>query len=159
MKIISIILLSVLVWSCRKEFDCPPGALNLTLFNCDTTSTDSVIITSFTKNDNFTNIVKSDTFYYNDSILMSGLAKVYGDTITFWGAEGLGVSFAYEYDWLVETKNHQYKLTDFVYKLQTQTRGGILPYEYEQCFSPIVSYKLNQSIVSSISYNTVYLQN
>ena len=162
-----ILLGLLLLSSCCKEYDCNPQKLILSIKGVDTLNTDTLLIQTYTKGGDFTQLIKTDTIILADSTIenMPFEVTMYSDTavIRNYSSYNQYGIVSYESDWKLITKNNTYLITDIAIKEEVGCCGGILSIDCKKnCVSPITTYKLNgavQTVNPDLYYNYLYLDN
>ncbi len=148
------LLLSTFLLSCARESDCSLGGLNIAITNLDSKNNDTILIQKFDKNTSFKNRVDSTLHIFKNS--EDSLNNIHGDTVllngilgffpTVTGSDKNNMGFlSARYDYILKTKNHSYQFTGLEIAKKTKKCGGLLSLDCPDCYSPVVTFNLNNS--------------
>lgn len=135
-KIFFLVLSIALLSSCFKTYECPPARINVTLTGYDSLSIDTVILKEYTSDNNFTNLLNSDTIIvqYLDNWKVE-------NNIQFRLFERININS----DWEIKTSNNNYKINAFSYVKKTIRRTAFGCIE-RNCVSPINQCYINNNL-------------
>jgi len=149
------------ITSCGKKIDCLPSAISITFTEYDTLESDTIIITSYSKENNFNTSHSIDTIYLKNTLNQNYSTSITNDTASIIymfipgnNSEANGYLNS-THNWVIITKNNTYTLTDFKYETITK-RCGL--FECFPCYVPINELKLNNSVVTPNEQGLLYLK-
>lgn len=148
MKQASILLLTFLLLSCGKKYECEKENLPSAFVGYADAEIDSVVLRRFKPGTAFSQQA--------DSVLLSP-ANVFfsrhGDTVEFSpNAADLRLNGSYDYQ-LVNLFDHKITtLTDMAFRITERKSGGIFSMDPGYCASPLTGYKLNGAFVTVPAY-------
>lgn len=144
------------VLSCNKEIPCNEASATLNFIAFPDSETDTIIVKSYTKATNLTQLV--DSFFIdkaNSSYLLLTDTLQIGNT--FGGDNGL--KSTYDYEIFLPQTNRVFTITAITEVQKSTKGGGLFSMDSRGCSNPITSYKLNGQLFSGeYNYFRFYLR-
>jgi hypothetical protein len=130
----------IILLSCGKKKSCNIGGLNLQFKGFDSTSIDTITITSYLKNFKFDSLINSNIYILQDSLnsLIFKRDTTYFIEYKDYRAPNGGLLNA-SYDWKVSYGNNEFQITGIKIEEQETKCGGILSLDCWGCYSPVIS--------------------
>ena len=137
-------LLIMILTSCGNTYQCPKETLITTYVSYAITEVDSVIVRRFTSGSNFTQKVDSTILTSNNCTFSRR-----SDTVELFIPDSKN-RFTDEYDWQIVNPFDQktVSITDMVFQVEEHKSGGLFSMDPGACFSPILTYKLDNTVVT-----------
>lgn len=141
------ICLSVLIIflaSCGNTYQCPKQTLFTAYVSYADPEIDTIILRRFTLRSNFTQKVDSTILTSNNYQLIRR-----SDTVELFIPDSKN-RFSDEYDWQIVNPFDQktVSISDMVFQIEEQKSGGIFSMDPGACFSPILTYKRDNTLVT-----------
>lgn len=162
MKFFVLILLLTALFSCAKTVDCKSGGLNIAITDLNTNDDDTVIIRTYVKESDFTNLISYREYLFlasMDSVngVINGTTIILqGNTSSFHSSDKNNTGFLHsDYDYEIQIKNKSYKIAAMQTNKKTKKCGGLLSLDCPDCYNPVVSFKIN-SIQKQINDNEIF---
>ena len=142
---ICISILTVFLTSCGKTYQCPKENLFPTYISYDDTEIDSIILRRFKLGSNFSQKVDSTLLTYNNCQFSRR-----SDTVTLFVID-IKYRSNDEYEWQLFNPFDQktVSISDMKFQIEEYHSGGLFSMDPSPCFSPIISYKRDDTTVTT----------
>ena len=139
-------VLIVIMTSCGSPYQCPKQSLITAYVSYANSEIDTVILRRFTVRTNFTQKVDSTLLTSNNCQFIRR-----SDTVELFLPD-IKNRFNDEFDWQIVNPFDQktVSISDMVFKIEEQKSGGLFSMDPSACFSPILSYKRDNIIVTPV---------
>ena len=138
-------LLIMILTSCGNTYRCPKETLLTTYVAYAVTEVDSIIVRRFTLGSNFTQKVDSTILTSNNCTFSRR-----SDTVELFIPDSRN-RFTDEYDWQIVNPFDQktVSISEMVFQIEEHKSGGLFSMDAGACFSPILTYKRDNTIVTT----------
>jgi hypothetical protein len=148
MKVLLLLLLAVLVYSCGNT-PCAPGNLYFGLVGFSDAESQNIIIRRYIKNKNFSVQI--------DSLIVQYGFKRSNDTLEVTSLNGESVLWApYDYEIVFPLAGRLYRVTD-INEIQRVMKHSIFNPKKDGCINEITELSINGQPTSTIRFNRFYV--
>jgi hypothetical protein len=141
---VCLLVLIVILTSCGNTYQCPKQSLITAFVSYADAEIDTIILRRFTLGSNFTQKVDS-------TLLTSGNRQFIrrSDTVELFIPD-ITNRFNDEFDWQIVNPFDQktVSISEMVFKIEEQKAGGLFSMDPAACFSPILTYKRDNTTVT-----------
>ncbi|MFI5129546.1 MAG: hypothetical protein ACHQFX_06120 [Chitinophagales bacterium] len=141
---ICLAVIIIILTSCGNTYQCPKQSLITAYVSYTDMEIDTIILRRFTLRSNFTQKVDSTILTTNNCQVIRR-----SDTVELFLPD-IKNRFTDEYDWQIVNPFDQktVSISDMVFQIEEKKSGGLFSMDPAACFSPILSYKRDNTIVT-----------
>ena len=152
------------ILSCAKKTDCVDGCLNISFINLLEGQSDTLLIKSYKKGTNLSEIVSEKTYVLESSMdsingVVNGRLNLSGNSTSFLSMETNNSGFLSSvFDYRLVLNGEEFFISSITTLKKTKKCGGILSMECPTCYNPVISF-VQDSIKYEVVPNSLHVVN
>ncbi len=152
------------ILSCAKKTDCVDGGLNISFINLLEGQSDTLLIKSYKKGTDLSEIVSEKTYVLESSMdsingVINGRLNLSGNSTSFLSMETNNSGFLSSvFDYRLVLNGEEFFISSITTLKKTKKCGGILSMECPTCYNPVISF-VQDSIKYEVLPNSLHVVN